>query len=205
MKKKDIYEIAIKIIGIVAAWKFIESLIASVILYTAFHSISSNIKFDFIGISQPNYSVFYIFSIMLYGLFGYLFLFVTDKILNLLRLTDSSEVTLQVEKKTVYHIAVLVIGFFMLTYSGSQLASNTYYKVEETTTKQITEQSSSSQNPTLERDKAIVSTSTITSPRTSLTINYMNFFIFLLSILIIIKSRGFSNILMPKVKEELID
>jgi hypothetical protein len=201
MKKKDIYEVTIKFIGIIATCKFIESLIAAGVVYITFHLISTNIKFDFMGISQTNYSVFYIFPIMLYGLFGYLLLFKTDKILNIFRLNDSSEATLQVEKKTVYHIAVLIIGFFILTYSGNQLVSNTFYKAEETTT----QQTSTSQNTTLENNKAIVSTSTITSPKTSFTVNYMNILIFLLSILIIIKSEKLSGILMPKVKEELID
>ena len=205
MKKKDIYEITIKIIGIVATYKFIESLIASLIVYITFHSISTNIKFDFMGISQTNISILSISSIVLYGIFGYLFLFMTDKILNLFRLTDSTEVTSHIEKKTIYHIVVLLIGFFMLTYSGNQLISNTFSKTEGNTTQQTYEQPTIGQNPIGEKIKTIVSTSTSPTTTTSTTINYINILIFLLSVLIIIKSEKFSSILMPKEKEELIE
>lgn len=205
MKKRDIYEVAIKIIGIVAAWKFIESIIASVLVYITYYSLSTNLRLDFMGIYQTNISVLYIFSIVLYGIFGYLFLFMTGKMLNLLKLTDSTEVTLQIETKNIYHIVVLSIGFFMLIYSASRLTTSTYYKTENSTTQQTTEQLTTIQNPTGEKNKTIVSTSTTTSPRTSTTVNYINILMLLLSILIIIKSEKFSSILMPNVKEELVD
>lgn len=201
MKKKDIYEVSIKIIGIIAAWKFIESLISSVIVYIIFHSMSTNIKFDSMEISQTNFSLFYLFSTVLYGLFGYLFLFMTDKILNIFRLTDSTEATLQIEKKTIYHIAVLFIGFFMLTYSGNLLTSNTFTTKSPTTT----DQTSISHGPTGEKIGTTGVRITETGPSTTMstTVNYTNILLILLSILIIIKSEKFSGILMPKEKEDL--
>ena len=205
MKKKDIYEVTIKIIGTIAVCKFIESIIACLIIYITFHSISTNIKFDFTGISQTDFSIFTICSIALYGLFGYLFLFMTDKILQLFRLTDYTEVTSHIEKKTIYHIVVLLIGFFMLTYSGNQLISNTFSKTEGNTTQQTYEQPAIGQNPVGEKIKTIVSTSTSPTTTTSTTINNINILIYLLSVLIIIKSEKFSSILMPKEKEELIE
>ena len=200
MKRKDIYEVTIKIIGIVAAYKFIESLIATVILYITFHSISTNIKFDITGISQIDVSVL---SILLYGLFGYLFLFMTDIILKLLKLSNSTEVNLQIEKKTIYHIVVLLIGFFMFTYSGNQLTSNTF-----TTKNPIrTEQTSFNLSPAGEKIVigGICTTETDPSTTMSTTVNYTNILLILVSILIIIKSEKLSTILMPKEKEELIE
>jgi len=201
MKKKDIYEVTIKVIGIIAAWKFIEFLIASLTVYFSVHSLATNIKSDFLGISQTYFSIFYIFSIVLYGLFGYLFLFQTDKILNLLRLTDSTEMTFQIEKKTIYHIAVLFIGFFMLTYSGNLLTSNTFTTKSPTTT----DQTSISHSPTGEKIGTTGVRITETGPSTTMstTVNYTNILLILLSILIIIKSEKISGVLMPKEKEEL--
>ena len=201
MKKKDIYEVTIKVIGIIAAWKFIEFLIASLTVYFSVHSLATNIKSDFLGISQTYFSIFYIFSIVLYGLFGYLFLFQTDKILNLLRLTDSTEMTFQIEKKTIYHIAVLFIGFFMLTYSGNLLTSNTFTTKSPTTT----DQTSISHGPTGEKIGTTGVRITETGPSTTMstTVNYTNILLILLSILIIIKSEKISGVLMPKEKEEL--
>jgi len=201
MKKKDIYEVSIKIIGIIAAWKFIESIIALVVVYITFQSISTNINIDMMGVSQTNFSVIYFVFIALYGLFGYLLLFQTDKILKLFRLTDPTEVTLQIGKKTIYHIAVLFIGFFMLTYSGNLLTSNTFTTKSPTTT----DQTSISHGPTGEKIGTTGVRITETGPSTTMstTVNYTNILLILLSILIIIKSEKFSGILMPKEKEDL--
>jgi len=201
MKKKDVYEVTIIVIGIIAAWKFIEFLIASLTVYFSVHSLATNIKSDFLGISQTYLSIFYIFSIVLYGLFGYLFLFHTDKILKLLKLTDSTEMTFQIERKTIYHIVVLFIGFFMLTYSGSQLTSNTFTTKNPTST----EQTSFSFSPTGAKIVTAGIHTTETGPSTTMstTVNYTNILLILLSILIIIKSEKFSGILMPKEKEDL--
>src|SRR5665647_2086779 len=183
MKKKDIYEVTIKILGIVAAYKLIESLIACITVFITYHSISTNTMFDFTGILKPNYSISFILPVVLYGLFGYLFLFLTDKVLSVLRLTDSTEITTQIEKKTIYHIAVLLIGFFLFAYSGNQLTSKTYTNTKATTTQHI-EQPASSQNFSADQIKNIVSTSTTTSPTISTTVNYIGILIFLLSIIL---------------------
>jgi len=202
MKKKDIYEVTIKFFGIVAIYKLIETLIACITNFIVFIVISSNTKFDFAGVFQTNYSISYIFPIMLYGLFGFLFLFRTDKILRLLKLIDSSEFNLQIEKKTLYHIAVLMIGIFMFTYSCDKLASFTYSEKSPAKTEQTTFTQSPS---TGEKAGTTGVRTTEMSPTTttSTTVNYTNILVFILSILIIINSEKFSTILIPKEKEEL--
>ena len=202
MKKKDIYEVAIKFFGIVAFYKLIETLIAWITNFIVFIVISSNTKFDFAGIFQTTNSILYIISIMLYGLFGFLFLFRTDKILRLLKLDDSSEFNLQIEKKTIYHIAVLMIGIFMFTYSCDKLASFTYSEKSPAKTVQTTV----TQNPsTAEKAGTTGVCTTEMSPTTttSKTVNYTNILVFILSILIIIKSEKIATILIPKEKESL--
>ena len=203
MKKKDIYELTIKIIGIIAAWKFIESIIASVVVYITFQCISTNINIGMMGAYQTNFGVLYFVFIALYGLFGYLFLFHTDKILHLFRLTDPTEVTLQIGKKTMYHIAVLLFGFFMFIYSANQLVSSTFSKTDATSTQQTTQQLTNNQISTGGNSQTLISTSTSPSTTTTTTINYVNILLTLLSILIIIKSQKISGILMPKEEEDL--
>lgn len=200
MKKKDFYELTIKIVGIIAAWKFIESLMAYASFLIAYLSMSAQISMGMVGIAQPNFSIFYLFTIAMYGLFGYLFLFMTDKILKLLRLTDADEATLQVERKTAYHIAVLAIGFFMLTYSGSRLISNNQSKTEQTTT----QQTSSIQGHAFGPDRTTVTT-TVSSPKVSMAANFTNILILILSMLMILKSEKCADLLQPKAKEELAE
>jgi len=202
MKKKDIYEVAIKIVGIVSICLFIKSLIACITVFISFNLIPTNTKLDFAEAFQINYYILYIISIVLYGLVGFLFLLRTDKILRLLKLTDSSEFILQIEKKTIYHITVLLIGFFMFAYSCDKLASITFSKKTPATTEQTT----FSQNPsTGEKVGTTGVRITEIGPTTTMstTVNYTNILVFILSILIIIKSEKFSTILIPKEKEEL--
>ena len=231
MKKKDIYEVSIKILGIIAAWQLIVSLIAFIFIFISFLSISTNTKFDFMGIFQTNYYIWYILPVVLYSLFSFLFLFKTDKILSVLKLTSQDEATFQIEKKTFYNIAVLIIGFFMFAYSGNQLSSNTFTNTKATTTTTGTAPNQRIEQATISSEQIkntanistttttttlptsseqiknsgniSATTSTTTSPTFSTTVNYISILIFLLSILIIIKSEKFSTMLMPK--EKLID
>lgn len=218
MKKKDIYEVAIKFFGIVAFYKLIETLIAWITNFIVFIVISSNTKFDFAGIFQTTNSILYIISIMLYGLFGFLFLFRTDKILRLLKLDDSSEFNLQIVKKTIYHIAVLMIGIFMFAYSCDKLASFTYSEKSPANTEQTTFTRSLStgekvgttgvrtieMGPTKTMSTTGVRTTEMGPTKTmSTTVNFANILVLILSILIIIKSEKISTILIPKEKDEL--
>ena len=65
MKKKDIYEVTLKIVGIIAAWKFIECIIASVVAYILLHCVSTNMNIGMMGVSQTNFSIMYFVFICL--------------------------------------------------------------------------------------------------------------------------------------------
>jgi len=267
MKKSDIYEVTIKIVGIAATYMFLTSLISCIIIYMSFLSIQVHININPMGIFLSSINIMTFIPIVLYGLIAYLFLFKTDKIINVLRLSDSTEMTLQIEKKTFYHIVVLIIGFAMFTYSSCQLMSFTYYKPEvstnqqtnqqmnqmsqqmnqmnqmnqqmiqqmnqqmiqlmnqnrnqqitqqttqqipQQTTQQITQQTTQQipqqttqqttfgQNPYVTINQPNVNSSTTTTKGPSTNVNFISIIILLLSILILIKSVKFSEILMPK-------
>jgi len=270
MKKSDIYEVTIKIVGIAATYMFLTSLISCIIIYMSFLSIQVHININPMGIFLSSINIMTFIPIVLYGLIAYLFLFKTDKIINVLRLSDSTEMTLQIEKKTFYHIVVLIIGFAMFTYSSCQLMSYTYYKPEVSTTQQTnqqmnqmnqmsqqmiqmnqmnqqmiqqmnqqmiqlmnqnrnqqitqqttqqipqqttqqitqqttqqipqqtTQQTTFGQNPYVTINQPNVNSSTTTTKGPSTNVNFISIIILLLSILILIKSVKFSEILMPK-------
>ena len=260
MKKSDIYEVTIKIVGIAATYMFLTSLISCIIIYMSFLSIQVHININPMGIFLSSINIMTILPMVLYSLIAYLFLFKTDKIINVLRLSDSTEMTLQIEKKTFYHIVVLIIGFAMFTYSSCQLMSYTYYKPEVSTTQQTnqqmnqmnqinqqmiqqmnqqmiqlmnqnrnqqitqqttqqipqqttqqitqqttqqipqqtTQQTTFGQNPYVTINQPNVNSSTTTTKGPSTNVNFISIITLLLSILILIKSVKFSEILMPK-------
>ena len=69
MKKKDVYEVTIIVIGIIAAWKFIEFLIASLTVYLSVHSLATNIKSDFWEYHKhiSAFSIFFLLCCMVYS------------------------------------------------------------------------------------------------------------------------------------------
>lgn len=214
MKKKDIYEIVIKIIGIVAAWKFIESIVACIIIYISFQSLTANLKFDILGtISASNISIYFV---VFYGVTAFLLLSLTEKILRILRLISPDEVTFQMEKKTVYHIVVLMFGFFMFVYSGNVILNTTYAKTEGISNPQPTQQSTTIINPigngangngstTTATTTTINTNATSTSITTSTTYNCISILLLILSIPIVLKSKKISELFIPKEKETIIE
>jgi len=203
MKKKDIYEIVIKIIGVVAAWKFIESMVACIIIYISYHSLTANIKFDILGtISASNISIYFV---VFYAVIAFLLLFLTEKILGLLRLSSPDEVIIQLEKKTIYHIVVLVVGCFMFIYSGNEITNSTHTKTQGISNPQstaivnpISNGTNGSSSTTITTTVKTNSTSTTSSVTSSTTYNYISILLLLLSIPIVLKSKKISEFFIEK-------
>ncbi len=224
MKSKQIYEIALKIGGIVAAWKFFESLILCVIMIVTFSSIPKFGGMNFLSFFPINN----LSSLMTlaYALFAFLLLFRTEKVMKLLRLNkqedEEDEANLQIERKVFYHVLVLAFGFSFLLYSANHIFSKTYSS-SDNTTNTISQQPTSSthnnstakpinMNLKLSSKSSTSSTTTIsynnsksestTTSKTSTTnLNYISILLVVLSLLIIFKSSSITLFLLSKIPE----
>lgn len=218
MKSKQIYEIALKIGGIVAAWKFFESLIFFVIMIITSNSMPKFGAMNLFGNAPIN--TLSIFLTLAYALFAFLLLFRTEKVMKLLRLNnqeaEGDETNLQIERKVFYHVLVLAFGFSILFYSANHVFSKTYSS-NENTTNTISQQptsstrvnstvsinSSSQSTTTSYNDTKSKTTSTSTTSTTNL--NYISMLLVLLSLLIIFKSSSVALFFLsktPKNKQE---
>lgn len=225
MKSKQIYEIALKIGGIVAAWKFFESLIFFGIMVVSSNSMPKIGALNLFGDSTMNNMS--IFLTLAYALFAFLLLFRTEKVMKLLRLNnqedDEDEAKLQMERKVFYHILVLAFGFSFLFYSANHVFSKAYSS-NVSTTNTITQQPTSTthvnstlnpkiKNPNVSSYSSTATTistsynntkseSTTTSKTSTTNLNYISILLVLLSLLIILKSSSIAEIIYPKHTDE---
>lgn len=220
MKTKNIYEIAIKIAGIVAAWNFIESLILFGIMIVTFSSIPTFGVMSFFAMAPINNMSIYL--IVAYALFAFILLFRTEKVMQWLKLNNQEDADLNIERKVLYHVLVLVCGFCMFIYSANHIATKTYSS-NENTSNTITKQpitKTTNINPTTSpinmnvrvsssSSKTTItcydSTSKTTSTNNSNTTNYnyISMLLLLVSLLIIFKSVRISEFFMPKVAKQI--
>lgn len=113
MKKSDIYEIAIKILGIYFLVTIIQLMVGSLAYLSAMifnKSFSSN-EMLFGGVS------FFVFIIMI--LLDLCFIFKTDKIVRLICKSSDFEQDVQfaVSRKTVYEIALVLMGMIIIVWA----------------------------------------------------------------------------------------
>jgi hypothetical protein len=124
MKKREIYTLAIHILGLVALWKFITSLSSVLILPTLFAFVKR----------LPMQSSFYmilsslaaVLFVILIGVFAYLCLFKADVVCRILGVSEEETASMNVDKPTVYHIFVLVAGLLMIMNGSADVASYEY-------------------------------------------------------------------------------
>jgi hypothetical protein len=224
MKSKQIYEIALKIGGIVAAWKFFESLILFVIMVVTFSSTPKFGGMNFLSFFPINN----LSSLMTLAsaLFAFLLLFRTEKVMKLLRLNnqedEDDEANLQIERKVFYHVLVLAFGFSFLFYSANNIFSKTYSSNVSTTNTNTQQPTSTThvnstlnpkiKNPNVSSYSSTATTistsynnskseSTTTSKTSTTNLNYISILLVVLSLLIIFKSSSITLFLLSKIPE----
>jgi len=220
MKTKQIYEIAIKIAGIVAAWNFIESLILFGIMIVTFSSMPTFGAMSFFTMIPINNM--YIYLIVTYALFAFILLFRTEKVMQWLKLNNEDDAELPIERKVFYHILVLACGFSLFIYSANHIATKTYSSSENTTsttTNQPTSKTTNTIQPASPinmniRVSSNLSTSTTTTCSNSSTksttttnttntnFNYISMLLVLISLVIIFKSARISHVFLTKLKDD---
>ncbi len=221
MKSKNIYEIAFKLLGIIAAWKFVESLVLFGIVFITYSSmpILQKIRFwDLIPVNNVS-----IYLIGAYALFAFLLLFRTNKLMQWLKLDSEDEVDIPIQKAVFYHILVLVVGFSMFIYSANHIVTKSYSSSDNTTsttTNQPTTTTTQSQPNTNSINMNLKVTSyskttttstctnsssksTTTTNTTTTSYNYLSMLLLLLSFLVIFKSNRISKYLTPSEIENI--
>ena len=124
MKLISLLQIVLKVVGIIALWKFIGAF-SSLIFCVGLFSSSLN-SFTTLMVSST------VLNSVLIGTFAYLCLFKTNKLLSLLQINAEEIIDVKAEKKVVYHILILCAGV-LIVMNGLTNFLSFDYKTEEKT------------------------------------------------------------------------
>ncbi|TCC98971.1 hypothetical protein [Pedobacter psychroterrae] len=131
MKKSTLFELAIKITGLVALW---HAVMASPTLFAGFTIFASALSnFGTQGGFMAILGISMFLNIAVAGFFAYLCLMKTGMLLRLFKFDNEEELDLKTEKKVFFEIAVFLAAIMLLISGLTNLVSYDYktdYKTE---------------------------------------------------------------------------
>ena len=181
MKVNDILSVALKIIGLIAFWKAIQTfgaVISGIGIFSSVFANSGQMNFSFmiaIGLAM-------ILNFILPLIVAILFLFRTEKVLSLIKIQENDNVDLSLNKSVIYHLLVLVFGCFIIIHgSGNFIEFN--YKTDTKTEYTINNASFDNQRPDQRRQENTI----VTNSKTK-NINYFALIELILGIVLLVKA-----------------
>jgi hypothetical protein len=150
MKTKDVFSITLKIIGLIAFWKAIQTFGTMTSGIGLFSSIFSN-KDHFNSSFMITIGLTMILNFLLPLIIAILFLFKTEKVLSVIKIKEQENLVLNIKKLVLYHMIIIVFGFMTIIHGTGNFIMFSYKK--NTETEYITKNQ-------LEQEKVIVTNST---------------------------------------------
>lgn len=187
MKSSTLFALAIKITGLVALWHFIQAvptILSGLGLLTSMFS-SFGGQGEFMAII--GFTIF--LNIFLAGLFAYLCLLKTDKMLLFFKIDTDETIDLKNNKSVLFDLAVFIAGILLLIYGLSSFV--TYdYKTDTNQTSTFNQQTNSFQNATTQINSQ------------TKHVNYFSIIQILLGVFFIIKGSSVSDWLMKRYGQQ---
>jgi hypothetical protein len=150
MKTKTLFEIAVKIIGLIALWKFIQSfsgIVTGLGVLTMLKQAGGMQNPFMIIICLSN-----ILNVFVIGATAYFCLLKTNKVLTTFSITGDETVAVNTDKKIVYHVVIIFLSGLMIINGAGECLSYDYSTNTNTVANiqnnQVNNQSSTTQNET---------------------------------------------------------
>ncbi|MBU2950907.1 hypothetical protein KO493_09370 [Tamlana agarivorans] len=182
MKIRDLFSITLKIIGLIAFWKAIQTfgvMISGIGVFSSIFSHNNHMNSSFmitIGLAM-------VLNFLLPLIVAILLLFKTEKILSIIKIKEQENVVLNINKLVLYHMIIIVFGFMTIMHGAGNFIMfnyNTDTKTEYTTNNVSTNNQS-------KQEKVIVTNSK------SKNINYFALIEIILGIILLSKARGIAK------------
>ncbi|HTO16347.1 MAG TPA: hypothetical protein VLZ83_11280 [Edaphocola sp.] len=181
MKTKDLISIALKIIGLIAFWKAIQTfgaMINGIGIFSSLFMNNDQMNSSFmiaIGLAM-------ILNFILPLIVAILFLFRTEKVLSIIKIKVQDDIVLNLNKLILYHVIIIVFGFITIIHGAGNFVEYNYQTDTKTeyTTKNV---STNNQSPSNTNQKKIIVTNT-----TSKNINYFALIEIILGIILLTKA-----------------
>ena len=194
MKKRDLYEIGLKVFGFYLIINFflvlIGNLQVSITLNTYGGLGTNNVKGGLLTL---------ILIPSIYLIFGVLFLFKTSMVLKILRLDNNDTQLVGFNRKTLYHITVIVLGGLMLisslTTTGKSSRTNINTgKFENTIIRELEDKEPTGKQIGIHNEKI----PQFYNDQTYVEYNVGSICGIVFGVIIIVFSQGLSRLLIPK-------
>jgi hypothetical protein len=196
MKTKELFSIIIKIIGLIAFWKSIQTfgaMITGIGVFSMFSANNININFSYmfaIGLAM-------ILNFVLPFLVAIIFIFKTKKVLSIIKIEEDSIIDLDINKKVFYHVLIIVFGIIFIIH-GSGNFIDFDYKTETKTQYIANNTSITNQTSYDTTNQKIVS---VTDSRNN-NVNYFALIEIIIGLVFLIKAIDISRMISSKLDSE---
>ena len=176
MNRKTLFEIALKIIGLLALWNFLQSVGGIVIAFGIFKMFTSGagLQNQFMGFIAINM----IATMIIPGVIAFFCLFRTQRLSSILKLNAGAEDKVNLDPRIVYNLFVLAISVVIFMHGCANCMIFSYNRDTKTETNFS--------------DNVVKDTSSITQKETK-NVNYLAFAEIIMGIMIFLKSAEISH------------
>jgi phosphate/sulfate permease len=181
MKTKDVLSITLKIIGLIAFWKAIQTfgaVISGIGIFSSLFANNDQMNSSFmiaIGLAL-------ILNFLLPLLVAILFLFRTEKVLSIIKNKEQDNVDLNLNKLVLFHMIIIVFGFLTIIHgAGNFIEFN--YKTDTKTEYTTNNVSHDNQSPNITSQEKVAVTNS-----KSKNINYFALVEIIFGIILLIKA-----------------
>lgn len=186
MKIKDVLSVTLKIIGLIAFWKAIQTfgtVISGIGIFSSLFANNNHMNSSFmiaIGLTM-------ILNFILPLIVAMLFLFRTEKVLSIMKIKEHDNVHLNLNKLVLYHMIMIVFGCTIIMHgAGNFLEIN--YKTDTKTEYTTNNVSTNDQSPkTTKQEKVFVTNSK------SKNINYFALIEIIVGIILLAKATDIAK------------
>ena len=188
MNRKTLFEIALKIIGLLALWNFLQSVGGIGIAFGIINMFASGegLQNQFMGFIAINT----IATVVIPGVIAFFCLFRTQRLSSILKLDAGAEDKVDLDPKIVYNLFIIGIAVVIFMHGCANCMTFSYNRDTKTETNV-----SYNQDPTRNNninDNVVKNTSTVTKKETK-NLNYLAFAEIIIGVMVFLKSAEISH------------
>lgn len=197
MNRKTLFEISLKIIGLLALWNFLQSVGGVGIAFGILKMFANGagLQNQFMGFIAINT----IATVMIPGVIAFFCLFRTQRLSSILRLNAGAEDKVDLDPRIVYNLFVLAISVVIFMHGCANCMIFSYNRDTKTETNFSYNQDPASTNNI--DNNLVRDTSSVTQKETK-NVNYLAFAEIVLGIMIFLKSAEISHWLYRRYNDD---
>lgn len=188
MNTKTLFEIALKIVGLLALWNFLQSLGGIGIAFGIFKMFASGggLQNQFMGYIAFNM----VFTVIIPAIIAFFCLFRTQRLISILKLDEGASDKIALDHRVVYNVLVLVTAVFIFMHGCANCITYSYNRNTNTETNFSYNQDPKSENNV---NNKLVKDTTSVNQNEIKNVNYFAFAEIIIAIMLFLKSAEIAS------------